>query len=269
MRRITIFGGAGSIGSELTRQLASHGNAVMVVDLNETALFDLVEELEHKGLKVGGRVGDIRDTELFEYLEAPDIIFHCAALKHVTPSAWSPKLYTETNILGTLNVIGFAQECGAKLINISTDKVVQASSIMAATKRVAEIAVKNAGFISVRFGNVMGSRGSVIPIWQKQINDGQPLTVTDGRMERYMMTIPQACELVIKASEIGKPGQILIMDMGDKVNVLKLAQEILGKSGKDVGIEMIGTRPGETLTEELMTEEEKLRAIKINEFYVI
>jgi len=265
-KKILVTGGAGSIGSELVRQLAPD-NEVFILDNNETALFDLLEELKNKGFdSVSGRVLDIRDGTSGGYC---DYIFHCAALKHVTPSEWSPMEYVKTNIFGTNKAIRHAEACNAKLINISTDKVVNADSVMGSTKRVAELMVKNAGGISVRFGNVLGSRGSVIPIWQKQMDEGLPLTVTHEDMTRYFMTIPEACELVIKAAEIGKPGQTLIMDMGEPVNVLQLAKDILKKSGKSEEIDMIGIRPGETLTEKLMSEDEEKRAVKNGKFYII
>lgn len=265
-KRILCVGGAGSIGSELVRQL-SHENTVYVLDINETDMFDLVEELN-----IQGRVGDIRDETMLEevfYDFVPDLIFHCAALKHVTPNEHVPIEAVRTNILGTYNVIKMAKRFNARLVNISTDKVVNGESIMGLTKKIAEKMVKQAGYVSVRFGNVLGSRGSVIPIWQKELNENKPLTVTDERMTRYMMTITEAVKLVIKAAEIGKPGQILIMDMKEKVNVLQLAKDILGKSGKDVGIKMIGMRLGETLSEELMNETEKATAIKEGNYWVL
>ena len=274
---IYCFGGAGSIGSELVRQLAPK-NTVIVIDNNETALFDIVEELTQKGFNVKGHLGDVRNEQMINEVARkfgyPTVIFNCAALKHVTPSAWNPLEYVTTNIVGTLNILRYAELIGGfykgtKVINISTDKVVNANSIMGATKKVAEIAVKNAGHVSVRFGNVIGSRGSVLPIWQRQLDNGEPLTVTDKKMTRFMMTIPQACTLLIKAAEVGEPGQILIMDMGEPVNVLKLAKDILKKADKDNGIKMIGVRPGETLFERLMTDEEEARAEKVGEFYVI
>ena len=269
---ILVTGGAGSIGSELVRQLIRENN-VYILDNNETAFFNLHEELNYAEIRVRGKVGDVRDKgtlrRIIKEWGSPTLIYHAAALKHVTPSAWSPEDYISTNIDGTLNILRLAEDCNAKMVNISTDKVVNANSIMGATKRVAEIAVRNAEQVSVRFGNVLGSRGSVIEIWQRQIDLGLPLTVTDENMTRYMMTIPEACELVIKGGEIAWPGKIAIMDMGEKVNVLKLAQEILGKSKKDLGIKMIGIRPGETLTETLMTPEEAQGAKKIEEFWII
>lgn len=270
--KILVTGGAGSIGSEIVRQL-SIDNDVYFIDNNETAFFDLYEELKQKNKRIFGRIGDVRDKNLFTSATydfgSPDYIFHAAALKHVTPSGWSPMEYVKTNIEGTCNILDFAAKYESKLVNISTDKVINANSIMGATKKVAEIMVRNANQISVRFGNVMGSRGSVIPIWQRQIEAGEPLTITDEKMSRYMMTIPEAVNLVIKAAEEGKGGEIFILRMGEPVNILKLAQEILKKSGKDVGTKIIGIREGETLDEKLMTEEEASSAILTDNFYIL
>lgn len=274
-KRILITGGGGSIGSELVRQLCKH-NKIFILDFNETATFDLTEELKLKGHWVYCRVGDIRNKETVDDVFSdfkPEIIFHAAAYKHVTPMQNYPEEAVQTNIIGTLNLIRAAKrwECVKKFVFISTDKSIHSNSIMGATKRVGEIMVKNQGkgFIVVRFGNVLGSRGSVIPLWQNSINKGEPLNVTDERMERYFMTIPQACELVVEASEIGKGGEIIILDMGKPVNVLEVAKRVLEESGSNVGIKMIGIRPGETLNEKLMTEEEEKIAIKKGKFYII
>lgn len=277
-KRILVTGGAGSIGSELVRQLAIK-NKVFILDNNETATFDLSEELTQKGYWVKPRVGDIRDKDtvrdIFEDFK-PQYVFHAAAYKHVSPMESYPKEAIDTNVYGTFNIIqeAYRWECLEKFVYISTDKVVHANSVMGATKKLGEIMVKNKGGIAVRFGNVMGSRGSVIPIWQKQMDEGKPLTVTDPRMERYMMTIPQAVELVIKAGEEAKGGQVYILDMGKPINILDLATRmlehckyVLGEGQKP--IEIIGMRPGETLDEKLMSEEEEKRAIKKNKFYII
>lgn len=271
---VYVTGGAGSIGSELVRQLCVK-NKVAILDNNETALFDLVEELNQKGFNVFGHVGDVRNQRVFEDMQSkffiPELIFHCASLKHVTPSAWCPEEYATTNILGALNVIRYARAHGVRVINISTDKVVNANSFMGATKKCAEIAMRDAIHVSVRFGNVLGSRGSLIPIFQRQLDRGEKLTVTDERMTRYFMTIEQACTLVIEAAMRGNVGgKVLIMDMGEKKNVLELAKEILQKSGKSSDeISIIGMRPGETLTEELMTADEQGRAVKDGNFWII
>lgn len=271
-RRVLITGGAGSVGSELVRQLCKRGDRVYILDTNETAFFDLLEELKLKGYDIQGRVGDVRDTETLQkvfHSFKPDLVFHCAANKHVTPMEWNPEEAIKTNALGTFNVIEECKKHGAKMVYISTDKVINSNSIMGVTKRLGELMTKNAGYVAVRFGNVLGSRGSVIPIWQKQMDENLPLTITDKDAKRYFMTIEEACKLVIKASEV-KGGTIVVMDMGEQVNILQLAKDILGKAGKpDHPIEMIGLRPGETLSEGLMTPEESQRAIKEDNFYFI
>lgn len=273
-KRILVTGGAGSIGSELVRQLAPK-NKIFILDNNETETYCLSEELKQKGYWVKPRVGDIRDMEtvsdLFEDFK-PQVIFHAGAYKHVPPNEIYPLEAIKTNIIGTYNVLHQAKryECLEQFVYISTDKVVNAQSVMGATKKVGEIMVKNAGGIVVRFGNVMGSRGSAVPIWQRQLDEGKPLTITDERMERYMMTIPQACELVIKAAEEGEGGSIYIMDMGKPVNILETLKQVLAKAGiPDHPIQTIGIRPGETLDEKLMTAEEEQRATKKGNFYII
>lgn len=275
-KRILVTGSAGSIGSELVRQLVKH-NKVFCIDQNETGMFDMVEEYKQDGHWIHGRVGDIRDEKTLEDVFSdfkPQVVFHAAALKHVTPGEQTPLEYINTNIVGTYNVIKQAKrwECLERFVFISTDKAVQSSSIMGATKRVGEIIVRNQGkgFVVVRFGNVLGSRGSVIPLWQKAIDEGKTVKVTDPQMTRYMMTIPQAVDLVIEAAEQGKGGEIFILPMGKKVNVLELAQQILMNAGKNPNdIEIIGMRPGEQLTETLMTLEEEQQATKVGKFIVI
>lgn len=274
-KRILITGGAGSIGSELVRQLARH-NKIFIVDINETGAFDLREELNQEGFWTHSRTGDIRDPRVVSDVFAdfkPEYVFHAAALKHVTPNEEYPLEAIQTNIVGTYNVMAEAKKwkCLEKFVFISTDKVINSNSIMGATKRVAEIMVRNQGekFVAVRFGNVLGSRGSVIPIWEKQLREGKPITITDGRMKRYFMTIEEACELVIEAAETGNGGCTMILDMGEPVSVLELAKDILKKAGSNVGIKEIGIRPGETLDEKLMTLEEERTARREGKFFVI
>lgn len=272
-KRVLVIGGAGSIGSELVRQLAPN-NEVYILDINETAFFDLYEELRLEGHSVKGRVGDIRNLYTLESVFSnfePEVVFHLAALKHVTPAEHDPREYIETNEIGTCNIVETAKRHKVKtLIFTSSDKAVIIDKIYGATKRIGELVVRNAGYIAVRFGNVLGSRGSVIPIWQRQIDQGKPITITDERMERYFMTIEEACRLLIRAAEIGEPGSILCMDMGPTHNLLQIAKEMLGKLNKpDYPIKTIGIRPGETLTERIMTEEEKSKAIQLENFYVI
>src|SRR3990167_690992 len=250
-KRVLVTGGAGSIGQELVRQLAPN-NKVFILDLNETGAFDLTEELKQDGHWVHCRVGDVRNKETVADVFSdfkPQVVFHASAYKHVTPMEWYPEEAVATNILGTLNVIQASKrlECLEKFIYISTDKVVNATTIMGATKKVGEIMAKNAGYNSVRFGNVLGSRGSLIPLWQNQVDRGKPMTITDKRMERYFMTIEQACNLVVEASKMPQDGRIIILDMGQPVNILDLATAIIGK--KAIQLKEIGIRPGETLTE--------------------
>jgi|TARA_Y100000310_G_C20622694_1_gene784211 FlaA1/EpsC-like NDP-sugar epimerase len=267
-KRVLVSGGSGSVGEELVRQLCLY-NRVFIFDIDETRTFDLYEELKQKNLKVDYRVGDINNMETVRSVFTqfnPDYVFHCASRKHVTPNERYPREAVETNLVGLLNVL---EETKGKFVFISTDKAIHVNSIMGATKKLGEIIVKNWGGVSVRFGNVLGSRGSVIPLWQASIDRGEPLNVTHPQMTRYFMTLEEAVKLVIEAGEKGKPGEIWVMDMGDPVNILELAKDIIKKSGKDVDIKMIGIRPGEMLFEELMTTEEKARAKKIDNFWVI
>lgn len=270
-KRILITGGGGSIGSELVRQLSAT-NKIYILDNNETAMFDLYEELRLAGCDVKGRVGDIRSRhtidDVFENFK-PQYVFHAAALKHVTPSEHDPDECILTNEIGTLNLTKAAHKHGIeKFIFISSDKAVNPSTVYGCSKRQGENIVRNAGYIIVRFANVLGSRGSLIPIWEKQINEGKPLTVTDDRMERYFMSIKEACGLVIEAAEKGEPGQTMILDMGKPIKIIDLAHRMVAEMKSDVEIKIIGMRPGEALTEKLMTPEEEARAVKKDKFYV-
>lgn len=270
-KNILITGAAGTIGSELVRQLAAENN-IYGIDQNETELFILYED-QKTIAPIRTRIGDIRDKDTVEdiFLHfTPDIIFHTSALKHVSPAEHDPEEYVRTNILGTSQMVKAAKRNGVKtFVNISTDKVVNAECIMGLTKKIAEKIVKNAGYVSVRFGNVLGSRGSVIPIWQSQLSQGRNLTVTDPRMTRFVMTIPQAVSLVIRAAEIGQKGEVVILDMGEPVNVLELAKKVIRESGKDLGVDLIGIRPGEELHERLMTDAEASIATRHGDFHII
>lgn len=268
MSKILITGGAGSIGSELVRQLAPD-NKIFILDSNETGMFDLCEELQLKGLWVHGRVGDVRDMRTVEDMFSdfkPDTVIHAAALKHVKPNEDYPIEAIQTNVIGTYNVLHTAKRWKVKqFVFISTDKVVNANSVMGQTKKLGETMVRNAGYIAVRFGNVMGSRGSVIPFWAEQVRRGDPITITDPNMKRYFMSIPEACGLVIKAMEIGKPGQTVVLNMGKLKSIMELKEEL----HPGYPTKIIGIRPGETLEEKLMTQEEELKAQTIDNFYVI
>jgi len=265
--RILVTGSAGSIGSELVKQLATR-NKVYCLDINETGINDLTIDYN-----VWGRVGDIRNydtvNDVFSDFK-PQVVYHSAAYKHVTPMELTPREAIDTNIIGTYNMVHCAQRyLTKKFVFISTDKAIQSASVMGATKRVGEIIVKNQGkgFVVVRFGNVLGSRGSVIPIWERQINEGKDVTVTDPEMKRYFMTIEEACELVIEAGRQGKGGEIFIMKMGKPVKILDLAKEIIKDTRS--GIKITGKRPGEMLQEKLMLDEEKAVAKETDKFYII
>ena len=273
-KRILITGGAGSIGSELVRQLAPK-NKIFILDKNETGAFDLREELKRKGYWVHSRTGDVtnKDTvwDVFSDFK-PQIIFHAAALKHVTPNNEYPEEAFATNINGTVNIVREAKnwECFEKLVFISTDKVVNAKCIMGITKLCAESYVKLQGekFVAVRFGNVLGSQGSVIPIWQRQTDQNESITITDPAAERYFMTIEEACALVIEAAGMKDAGgHVVVTDMGKRVNILELAKEIIHRTRGE--IEMIGLRPGEEVDERLMTDDEEKRAIRVGRFFII
>ena len=270
-KRIVVFGGAGSIGAELVRQLAPK-NKVYVVDINESGLFDLIESIDSKSL--WGRVGDIRDertvNDIFEDFR-PQIVFNCAAYKHVPLMEYTPMEAIQTNVIGNYNLIHSARthrESLEKFIFVSTDKAVGTHSIMGATKRLSEVITINQGFTVVRFGNVMGSRGSLTTIWQRKMDDGHSLPVTDKRMERFMMTIEQAVSLVIDATKVSEGGEIFVMEMGKRHSILDLAKKIIKETGEG-DIEMTGIREGETLTEDVMTQEERSRAYKKDNFYII
>jgi len=272
MKRVLVTGGAGSIGSELVRQLAVD-NKIFILDINETGAYRLREEMREKGYWVHSRTGDIRNKEtirdVFEDFK-PEVIFHAGALKNVTPAEEYPLETLETNIMGTFNLIQEAKrwECLEKFVFISTDKVVNAHNIMGITKKCAEGLVSRAGdkFVSVRFGNVLASSGSVLEIWKKQHENKQPLTITDPSMERYMMTIPQAVSLVIHASVHGKNGEVYILNMGEKKKIIDLKVELYGE---DYPIKVIGIRQGETMDEKLLTEDEEKVARFNSKYWII
>src|SRR3990167_1112256 len=267
--RILITGAAGSIGSELVRQLHKN-NKLYILDLNEMGLHELITEL-----KVPGRVGDIRNRDTLRNVFddfRPQTVFHAAACKSVDMMEYAPYEAISTNVVGTLNMLEYSKIYEVdKFVYVSTDKVVNAKSIMGVTKLLSERMVKNSGkgFIVVRFGNVLGSRGSLMEIWERQINQGKPITITDERMERYFMTIQEAVNLVIKASKIGKGGETILFEMGNPIKIIELAKMLIKQLGRDIPIEVIGNRGGETFKEKLMTLEEERVAKRVGEFYVI
>lgn len=267
---VLVTGAGGSIGSEMVRQALNYGpKRVIALDIDETDLFNLQQELIEgfKGENVVPVVADVQNMEkvrrIFKTF-SPSIVVNAAAYKHVPMMESYPEEAVRVNVLGTLNLLNASIEHGVeRFVMISTDKAINPSSVMGATKRTAEELVRffnsrnHTRFISVRFGNVVGSRGSVIPIFQKQIARGGPVTVTHENMKRYFMSIPEAVILVLQAAASGEGGEIFLLDMGEPVHILTVAQEMIRLHGlvpdKDVPIIFTGVRPGEKLYEDLMT----------------
>jgi len=270
---ILITGAAGSIGSELSKQVAFfRPYLLLLLDQDETGIFNIFNELKEKfpKLKIKAIICDIRDKEkigkIFKNFK-PNIVFHAAAYKHVPLMEENPDEAVKNNIFGTEFIANLSLEFGVgKMIFISTDKAVNPTSVMGATKRVGEMICQvlnkkgKTKFISVRFGNVLDSRGSVIPIFKEQIKRGGPVTVTHPEMKRYFMLNSEACLLVMEAGAIGKGGEVFVLDMGKPIKILDLAKEMIRLSGlepdKEIPITFIGVRPGEKLFEEVLTAEE-------------
>ena len=284
-KTILVTGGVGSIGSEVVRKVLEYNpEAVRVLDSNETGLFDLEQELQSEKIRLF--IGDIKDKErLKRAIENVDIVFHAAALKHVPLCEYNPFEAVKTNVIATQNLIDVAiDEEVEKFIIISTDKAVNPVNVMGATKLLAERLTVSANFYKgrrktafscVRFGNVLDTRGSVIPLFRKQINNGGPLTITNQNMTRFMMGIPKAVELVLKAAEMAICGEIFIFKMpairiGDLAEAMiqELAQEY-GYASNEIEIKNIGKRLGEKLYEELMTEDESDNAYEDEEMFVV
>jgi len=272
-RRIMITGGAGSIGSEIARQVAAHQCAKLIlVDVNENGLYLNARELqaEYPELVVRAEVADVREPDRLMRLGKryrPEFIFHAAAHKHVPLMEDAPEEAVKNNVFGTQNVARMADAVGAeRLVLISTDKAVRPSSVMGASKRIAEMVIRDLGprsktrMTAVRFGNVLGSAGSVIPIFKQQIERGGPVTVTHPECTRYFMTIPEAVGLVL-VSGLNDYGELCILEMGSPVRIADLAHHLITMAGfvpnLEIPIVYTGLRPGEKLHEELMTEEEE------------
>ena len=271
---VLVTGAGGSIGSELCRQIARFGVARLVcVDVSEIAVYHLEQELrtahpEMKGLYYTANVREVDRLRALALLHAPTVVFHAAAYKHVPLMEELNEIEAlRTNVLGTLNAARVAGECGAqRFVLISTDKAVNPSNVMGASKRLAERVMQGVAkefldtqYVAVRFGNVLGSSGSVVPLFSAQIARGGPITVTHPDIVRYFMTIPEAAQLVVQAGLMGQSGQIFVLDMGEPVKIVELARMLIrlsGKSEDEIPIVFTGLRPGEKLFEELLASDE-------------
>jgi len=272
---VLVTGGGGSIGSELCRQIAAcHPRRLVIFDIYENNAYDIQQELLyrwHGELPLSVEIGSVRDRDRLDDLfdrYRPDIVFHAAAHKHVPLMEHSDAEAVKNNVLGTRNVADMAEKYRAgKMILVSTDKAVNPTNVMGASKRMCEMVVQcradsHTTFAAVRFGNVLGSNGSVIPLFRRQIAAGGPVTITDRRIIRYFMTIPEAVQLVMQAGVMAAQGELFVLDMGKPVRILDLAENMIRLSGfvpyQDIDIREIGLRPGEKLYEELLIKTEKL-----------
>ncbi len=273
---VLVTGGGGSIGSELCRQIAEHNpKQLIIVDIYENNAYDIQQELErkHQNLNLLVLIASVRDSKKIDNIFStyrPHIVFHAAAHKHVPLMETSPNEAVKNNVSGTFKVADAAGRNDVeKFILISTDKAVNPTNIMGATKRICEMIIQtmnkryDTDYVAVRFGNVLGSNGSVVPLFRKQIEEGGPVTVTHRDIVRYFMTIPEAVSLVLQAGAYAKGGEIFVLDMGDPVRIYDLAENMIKLCGlepnKDIDIKITGLRPGEKLYEERLMEEEGLK----------
>lgn len=289
-KTILVTGAGGSIGSEIVNQVMKFEPQVLILlGRGENSIFEAMHRLKLYAPKWAGRVAtviaDVRDSARLERIFAehrPQVVFHAAAHKHVPLMEDNPDEAIFNNVGGTLNLAELALRFEVeRFVNLSTDKAVNPASIMGASKRVAEMLVQDAAkkaslgqsFVSVRFGNVLGSRGSVVPLFKQQIAQGGPITVTHPEIERYFMTIPEAAQLVLQAAAIGKNGSIYVLDMGEPIKIVELARDLIRLSGfepdEDIGIVFTGLRPGEKLYEELVDDSEKAEKTIYDKIYCI
>lgn len=286
---VFVTGGGGSIGSELCRQIAHIGPKLLVIiDIYENSAYAIQQELKrkyHDSLNLEVRIASVRDTKKMDILFAefrPNVVFHAAAHKHVPLMEDAPEEAVKNNVFGTYNCALCAEKYNVeKFVLISTDKAVNPTNVMGATKRICEMIVQNIAqnsdgnttFVAVRFGNVLGSNGSVLPLFKDQLAEGGPITVTDPEIVRYFMTIPEAVSLVLEAGAMGeKSGEIFVLDMGNPVKILTLAENLIKMSGfvpyKDIQIVFTGLRPGEKLYEELLQDEESVRKTDNSKIFI-
>jgi len=284
-RTVLVTGGGGSIGSELCRQIVKFlPRQLIIIDSSENDLFDIEMELKSSGWgqKLDTELLDIKNRDRLEAVfqkYRPQLIYHAAAYKHVPMMERHPEAALANNVLGTHNVAEMADKYRAEtFILISTDKAVNPTSVMGASKRLAELVIQDinrsstTNFAAVRFGNVLGSRGSVIPTFEKQIEKGGPVTVTHPEMTRYFMTIPEAVELVIQAGAMAKGGEVFVLDMGEPVKIADIARDLIRlygfEPGQDIEIVYTGIRPGEKLYEELFSSREEMAATKHERIFI-
>ncbi len=276
-RIVMVTGGGGSIGSELCRQIASCSPTMLIiVDIYENSAYSIQQDLirtHGDDLNLAVEIASVRDEakirKLFDKYK-PYIVYHAAAHKHVPLMETAPEEAIKNNVFGTYNVAKIANEFNVhRFVLISTDKAVNPTNVMGASKRLCEMvvqhfsAISKTRYVAVRFGNVLGSNGSVLPLFKEQIANGGPVTVTDPGIVRYFMTIPEAVRLVLIASTMGEGGEIFVLDMGQPVKILDLAENLIKLAGfipyRDIQIEFTGLRPGEKLYEELLQDEEGVR----------
>ena len=285
-KKVMITGGGGSIGSELCTQIAQYNPASLIVfSRGENSLYEIGVELNHNfpDLNVKLVVGNVEDRSKVDQSiqkNQPDILFHAAAHKHVPFMENDPEEAIKTNVFGTKNLAESAIKWNVKkFVLISTDKAVNPTSVMGASKRIAEMVIQHLStiqnqtqFMTVRFGNVIGSRGSVLPLFKKQIKFGGPVTVTHPEVVRYFMTIPEAVQLILQAVSLGRGGEIFVLDMGTPIKIVDLVKNLIVLSGfvpeKDIKIMYIGLRTGEKLSEELLSKQEGIIATKKDKIYV-
>ena len=283
---VMVVGGGGSIGSELCRQIVRHSpRRLVIIDIYENNAYDIQQELRYKygdRLDLAVEIGSIRDAGRIDQLFAryrPDIVFHAAAHKHVPLMETSPQEAVRNNVFGTLNLVRAADRYAvSKFVLISTDKAVNPTSVMGATKRLCEMILQSMKgrsrtvFSAVRFGNVLGSNGSVVPLFKRQIAAGGPVTVTDKRIIRYFMTIPEAAQLVLQAGAMARQNELYVLDMGQPVKIIDLAENLIRLSGlvpyRDIDIVEVGLRPGEKLYEELLIASRDVVRAENNQIFV-
>lgn len=284
-RRVLITGAGGSIGSELCRQIVRfQPQELILLGRGENSIFTIMEELKHipEPVKLTPVIADVRDYQRMIFLfekHKPQVVFHAAAHKHVPLMEANPSEAVTNNVGGTQNMANLADQFGVEtFVLVSSDKAVNPTSVMGATKRIAELVIQDLAsrsrtkFVAVRFGNVLDSRGSVLPIWRQQIAAGGPITVTHPDVTRYFMIIPEAVQLIIQAGAIGAGGSIFVLDMGKPIRIVDLAHDLIKLSGltpgEDIEVKFVGLRPGEKLHEELLTAEEGLTKTTYKKIFV-